>query len=79
VDVIAIRKDHSEHGVRLAGMKRGNALQVVMIQVKGGAAAKPTTEMQGGSASLRSGIVPAQCFSERGRKLCLRLPGLNRL
>jgi hypothetical protein len=43
VDVIAIRKDHSEHNVR-SGLKRGDALQIVLIQVKGGSSAKPNTE-----------------------------------
>ena len=41
VDMIAIRKDH---GVPRVGTKRGDALQVILIQVKGGAAAKPTAE-----------------------------------
>ena len=41
IDLIAIRKDHSEP---IAGTKRGDCLQVVLIQVKGGRAAKPTAE-----------------------------------
>jgi len=41
VDLIAVRKDH---GVPLSGTKRGDALQIVLIQVKGGSAAKPTAE-----------------------------------
>jgi len=41
VDLVAIRKDHSEPK---AGTKRGDALQIILIQVKGGSAAKPTTE-----------------------------------
>jgi hypothetical protein len=41
VDLIAIRKDHSEP---IAGTKRGDALQIILIQVKGGSAAKPTAE-----------------------------------
>jgi hypothetical protein len=41
VDMIAIRKDH---GVPRVGTKRGDALQVILIQIKGGAAAKPTAE-----------------------------------
>jgi hypothetical protein len=41
VDLVAIRKDHSE---RVAGTKRGDALQIILIQVKGGSAAKPTGE-----------------------------------
>jgi hypothetical protein len=41
VDLIAVRKDHSE---RLFGAKRGDALQIVLIQVKGGSAAKPTAD-----------------------------------
>ena len=41
VDMIAIRKDHS---ARVPGTKRGDALQIFLIQVKGGGAAKPTKE-----------------------------------
>lgn len=41
VDMLAIRKDHS---VPCAGIKRGDAFQVILIQVKGGNAAKPTAE-----------------------------------
>jgi hypothetical protein len=41
VDLIAIRKDHGEP---IRGTKRGDALQIILIQVKGGNAAKPTAE-----------------------------------
>jgi hypothetical protein len=41
VDLIAIRKDHRKP---LAGTKRGDGLQIVLIQVKGGRAAMPTAE-----------------------------------
>jgi len=41
VDLIAVRKDHGEP---LRGTKRGDALQIILIQVKGGSAPKPTTE-----------------------------------
>ena len=41
VDLLAIRKDH---GKPVTGIKRGDALQIVLIQVKGGAAARPTSE-----------------------------------
>jgi len=41
VDLIAIRKDHGQPPV---GTKRGDALQIILIQVKGGDAAKPTAE-----------------------------------
>jgi hypothetical protein len=41
VDLMAVRKDHRK---RLPGMKRGDALQIVLIQVKGGSAAMPTDE-----------------------------------
>jgi hypothetical protein len=41
VDLVAIRKDHAEHGT---GLKRGDALQIILIQVKGGSAANPTAE-----------------------------------
>jgi hypothetical protein len=41
VDLIAIRKDHA---MPVAGTKRGDALQIILIQVKGGSAARPTAE-----------------------------------
>jgi hypothetical protein len=41
VDLIAIRKDHDLPRERL---KRGDTLQIVLIQVKGGYAAQPTPE-----------------------------------
>lgn len=41
VDLIAVRKDHGEP---LRGTKRGDALQIILIQVKGGGAAKPTAD-----------------------------------
>jgi hypothetical protein len=41
VDLIAIRKDHS---TPRNGLKRGDARQILLIQVKGGYAAKPTAE-----------------------------------
>jgi hypothetical protein len=41
VDLIAIRKDH---GAPLPGTKRGDCLQMILIQVKGGRAAIPTAE-----------------------------------
>jgi hypothetical protein len=41
VDIVALRKDHS---VPCAGIKRGDAFQMILIQVKGGFAAKPTAE-----------------------------------
>jgi hypothetical protein len=41
VDMLAIRKDHSEPP---SGAKRGDLFQVVLVQVKGGYAAKPTAE-----------------------------------
>jgi hypothetical protein len=41
VDLLAIRKDHGEP---LGGIRRADALQIILIQVKGGAAAKPTLE-----------------------------------
>jgi hypothetical protein len=40
VDLLAIRKDHAER----KGLKRGDTFQIVLIQVKGGYAAKPTVE-----------------------------------
>src|SRR5213592_2085326 len=41
VDLLAIRKDH---GAPLSAIRRGDALQIILIQVKGGNAAKPTPE-----------------------------------
>jgi hypothetical protein len=41
VDLIAIRKNH---GTPRQGTKRGDTFQIILIQVKGGNAAKPTTE-----------------------------------
>jgi hypothetical protein len=41
VDMIAIRKDHSTPRI---GLKRGDTFQIILIQVKGGYAAKPTAE-----------------------------------
>src|ERR1700724_2470304 len=41
VDMIAIRKDHS---TPRNGLKRGDVLQIILIQVKGGSAANPTAE-----------------------------------
>ncbi len=42
VDLIAVRKDHKVKGGLIPGLKRGDALEIVLIQVKGGSAAKPT-------------------------------------
>jgi len=41
VDMLAIRKDHSKP---MGAAKRGDALQIILIQVKGGTAASPTSE-----------------------------------
>jgi hypothetical protein len=41
VDLLAVRKDH---GKPIAGTKRGDTLQIILIQAKGGSAAMPTTE-----------------------------------
>jgi len=41
VDMLAIRKDHAPPRI---GLKRGDTFQVILIQVKGGYAAKPTAE-----------------------------------
>jgi hypothetical protein len=41
VDLLAIRKDHGEP---LPGSRRGDCLQMILIQVKGGSAARPTLE-----------------------------------
>jgi hypothetical protein len=42
VDLIAVRKDHRLTGKPVPGLRRGDALEIVLIQVKGGGAAKPT-------------------------------------
>ena len=41
VDMLAIRKDHR---APLGALRRGDALQIILIQVKGGTAARPTPE-----------------------------------
>ena len=41
VDMLAIRKDHNDPP---PGAKRGDLFQIILIQVKGGYAAKPTPE-----------------------------------
>ncbi len=41
VDLIVVRKDH---GKPPSGLKRGDALQIILIQVKGGSAARPTAD-----------------------------------
>src|SRR5438128_10094086 len=41
VDLLAIRKDH---GQPVGGIRRGDALQIILVQVKGGSAARPTLE-----------------------------------
>ena len=41
VDLIAIRKDH---GLPQVGTRRGDTFQLILIQVKGGNAAKPSAE-----------------------------------
>ena len=41
VDLIAIRKDHRQDG---PGLKRGDLLEIVLIQTKGGSAPRPTCD-----------------------------------
>ena len=41
VDLVAVRKDHR---LPKAGFKRGDLLEIILIQVKGGGAAWPSTE-----------------------------------
>ena len=41
VDLMAVRKDHRKP---MAGLSRGDALQIVLIQVKGGTAPMPTVK-----------------------------------
>jgi hypothetical protein len=41
VDMLAVRKCH---GRTFGGMRRGDGLQAILIQVKGGAAAMPTAD-----------------------------------
>ena len=40
VDVLAIRKDHR---TEIAGLKRGDAFEIVLIQTKGGTSRRPTS------------------------------------
>lgn len=42
VDLIAVRKDHGEPF--LPGTRRGDTLQIILIQAKGGSAARPTED-----------------------------------
>jgi hypothetical protein len=41
VDLLAIRKDH---GKEVAGLKRGDLFDIVLIQTKGGSSPRPTPE-----------------------------------
>ena len=41
VDLLAVRKDH---GAPAGVIRRGDALQIILIQVKGGSAARPTLD-----------------------------------
>lgn len=41
IDLIAIRKDHRKD---VSGLKRGDLLDIVLIQTKGGSAPRPTEE-----------------------------------
>jgi hypothetical protein len=41
IDLIVIRKDHRKD---LYGLKRGDLFEIVLIQTKGGVAARPTSE-----------------------------------
>ena len=41
VDLIAVRKNHREE---ISGLKRGDLLEIVLIQTKGGSAPRPTAE-----------------------------------
>jgi len=41
VDLLAVRKDHRQPRL---GLKRGDALQLILVQVKGGKAAMPTAD-----------------------------------
>jgi len=41
VDLIAIRKDHRKD---VSGLKRGDLFDIVLIQIKGGSAPRPTEE-----------------------------------
>jgi hypothetical protein len=41
VDLMAVRKDHRQDKV---GLKRGDLLEMVLIQTKGGSAPRPTAE-----------------------------------
>jgi hypothetical protein len=47
VDLMAVRKDHGEP---YPGSRRGDCLQIILIQVKGGSAPRPTLEDAGDCA-----------------------------
>ena len=55
---MAVRKDHRKPP---AGLKRGDPLQIILVQVKGGASAKPTLDdaqrMRATARRIRAGEV----------------------
>jgi hypothetical protein len=55
VDLLAVRKDH---GKPIAGTKRGDALQIILIQVKGGSAANAHTRRW---EAVEDGCAAAPC------------------
>ena len=65
VDMLAIRKDHSEP---LSPCRRGDALQIILIQVKGGSAAWPTLADAASCAQSQRDTVRVRCFLRRGRR-----------
>lgn len=72
VDIIAIRKNHRG---AVAGLKRGDLFEVVLIQTKGGSARLPTMEDKQRLARVaRYHRAKAVVLAEwkRGRKLSLR-------
>jgi hypothetical protein len=65
VDMLAVRKDH---GAPIAGTKRGDNFQIILIQVKGGGAAMPTAD---DAARLRA-------VARRHRAACVLLASWKR-
>ena len=65
VDLVALRKDH---GKPIAGTKRGDNFQIILIQVKGGSAAMPTADDRGACVPSPADTAPATCCWRAGRK-----------
>jgi hypothetical protein len=67
VDLMAIRKDH---GKPLPDAKRGDAFQIILIQVKGGQSPMPTAE-DGDSRGKSEPILVVYAFNSLSRGFLL--------